>query len=171
MMAITSPQCVSLVLQVDTIVFWNLVSEVRQQRDFHLSKSTLLPGSIDPVKNRKQKTSVFIIIKWIKVYQKYIQKVKVVEQNNTTSSVFIRVDLQPLNCDGNSNLTRPSVWTGNLLSKRPPPCWWLETRADDHWMQWSQSDRQMCCRKKQNKCFHLRTTLCSNPSRMCKVIM
>lgn len=153
MMAITSPQCVSLVLQVDTIVFWNLVSEVRQQRDFHLSKSTLLPGSIDPVKNRKQKTSVFIIIKWIKVYQKYIQKVKVVEQNNTTSSVFIRVDLQPLNCDGNSNLTRPSVWTGNLLSKRPPLCWWLETRADDHWMQWSQSDRQMCCRKNKTNAF------------------
>lgn len=153
MMAITSPQCVSLVLQVDTIVFWNLVSEVRQQRDFHFSKSPLLPGSIDPVKNRKQKTSVFIIIKWIKVYQKYTQKVKVGEQNDTTSSVFIRVDLQPLNCDGNGNLTRPSVWTGNLLSKRPPPCWWLETRADDHWMQWSQWDRQMCCRKNKTNAF------------------
>lgn len=48
------PQCVSLVLQVDSVVFWNLVSEVRQQRDFHWSKSALLPGRIDPVNDKKK---------------------------------------------------------------------------------------------------------------------
>lgn len=51
-MSVIAPECVSCVLQEDTIVLGNLVCEVRQQRDFHWSKSTLLPGCVDPVNNK-----------------------------------------------------------------------------------------------------------------------
>lgn len=40
----------TLVLQVDSIVFGNLVSEVGQQGDLHWSEASLLPGRVDPVR-------------------------------------------------------------------------------------------------------------------------
>lgn len=43
-----APECVSLVLQIDSVVFGDLVCEVRQQGDLQWSQSSLFPGCVNP---------------------------------------------------------------------------------------------------------------------------
>lgn len=54
--------------------------------------------------------------------------------------------------------TKLNGWTGSPRSRPPPQYLWLETRAHDHWMQWSQWGRRMCWKRKQT-CLHIFTCL------------
>lgn len=148
----------SLVLEVHSIVFRNLMSEVRQQRDLHLSKSTLLSGCVDPINNNNVK------IWWFSFDSQTVQMKAISDRKTLKNTHFLsgknvlmmkyftpwfhfhqlcfcleHYSLTPIcECNAGRTLTRPSGWTGSPLSRRPPLYWWHETHAHDRWKQWSQ---------------------------------
>ncbi len=46
--SLQSPECVTSIRQVNTIVLGDSMSEVREQRDLQTSKAALVPRSVEP---------------------------------------------------------------------------------------------------------------------------